>query len=245
MGAHGKCAPIASDSRLVAGPFGVVAGERRGVVGPGERGVVVDEHADEEIEEFDGDSSLGGGKVMHNRDFHDGPPLGRALGLVEHGLQDVAFDDPASLAQGLVEAVIGQAIDVAHRAEGGLVEHGDGVAGKDLGRGAGRLEARLDLSVGINGGERVDVLAHMEPGVERPVSSEFETVLELGKPDENQAQEGAGIPLVVEPDMQVVEGILVQEVGLVEEEHGVEVFLGELLDMGRNGKEETARGGAL
>jgi hypothetical protein len=44
-------------------------------------------------------------------------------------------------------------------------------------------------------------------------------------------------------NVQVVEGVLVQEVGVVEEEDGMDPLAGELLDVGRHGVEEVAGGG--
>jgi hypothetical protein len=71
----------------------------------------------------------------------------------------------------------------------------------------------------------------MQPGVERAVATERQAVFEIGQPDEDERQECARVPLVVQKDVQVVEGVLVQEVGLVEEEGGIELIAAEVLDV--------------
>ncbi len=57
-----------------------------------------------------------------------------------------------------------------------------------------------------------------------------EPVLKLGEADEDEGEERLRVPLVVEQDVEVVEDVLVEEVGLVEEEDGVEALVAELLD---------------
>jgi len=47
------------------------------------------------------------------------------------------------------------------------------------------------------------------------------------------------VPVVVEQDVQVVEGVLVQEVGLVEEEDGVDLVLAEILHVRADRVEEA------
>ena len=61
----------------------------------------------------------------------------------------------------------------------------------------------------------------MDARVEGAVTPTAEPILKLGQADEDQGQERPAIPLVVEQDVQVVEGVLVEEVRLVEEEDGV------------------------
>jgi hypothetical protein len=87
--------------------------------------------------------------------------------------------------------------------------------------------------------------AVMDAGVEGTISSEPEPVLEVRQSDEYEREEGLLIPLVVEKDVQVVERVLMKEVGLVDEEDGADALFGEVLDVGANGEEEISRGGGL
>ena len=70
-----------------------------------------------------------------------------------------------------------------------------------------------------------------------------QAVEQLGQSDEEEREQGARVPLVVEQDVEVIEGVGVQEVGLVEEEDGVDAVLAELLDVGADGVEDGRRGG--
>ena len=83
----------------------------------------------------------------------------------------------------------------------------------------------------------------MDAGVQRAIAAEGEAIAELRQADEDEREQGAAVPVVVEEDVEVVEGVLVQEVGLVEEEHGVDALFGALLDMTRDGVEQAACGG--
>ncbi len=59
----------------------------------------------------------------------------------------------------------------------------------------------------------------MEARIERAIAAEGEAIAKLGEADEHDGEQRATVPIVVEQDVEVVEGVLVQEVGLVEEEH--------------------------
>ena len=73
--------------------------------------------------------------------------------------------------------------------------------------------------------------------------AERETVVELGQADEDEGQQRAAVPLVIEEDVQVVERVLVKEVRLVEEEDGVEALAAEIFDVGADGEEDGRGGG--
>jgi hypothetical protein len=75
------------------------------------------------------------------------------------------------------------------------------------------------------------------------VPAQRETVEQIGQPDEEEGEQGARVPLVVEQDVEVVEGVGVEEVGLVEEEDGVDALLAELLDVRADGVEDGRGGG--
>ena len=70
-----------------------------------------------------------------------------------------------------------------------------------------------------------------------------EAIVELRQSDEEEREQGARVPLVVEQDVEVIEGVGVQEVSLVEEEDGVHAILAELLDVRADGVEDGRRGG--
>jgi hypothetical protein len=94
------------------------------------------------------------------------------------------------------------------------------------------------------GGERSDRETVMQSRVQRAVSPEPQPLLEVGQADQDDRQQSAAIPSVVEQDVQMVERVLVQQVGLVDEQDGQESLLGELLDMGADGPEHVAAGGS-
>jgi hypothetical protein len=125
------------------------------------------------------------------------------------------------------------------------VEDGESVYGEDVLGGADAREASADVVGGVVGEEASEGEPVMDAGVEGTISSEPEPVLEVRQSDEYEREEGLLIPLVVEKDVQVVERVLMKEVGLVDEEDGADALFGEVLDVGANGEEEISRGGGL
>ena len=109
------------------------------------------------------------------------------------------------------------------------MQEGDAISGKELALTAGAAESHGEVFAGVLGGERVDGEPAREPRVERAASAETETRLEVAETDEHEREERLGIPLVVEQDVQVIEGVLMKEVDLVEQEDGVEPLLREIL----------------
>ena len=156
---------------------------------------------------------------------------------------DVALDKLTLLAGGLAEGGGGEAIEIAHGA-GGLVEEHRRVEREDLAVAAGAAHAQAEVLGGVVGSERRDLEAVVEARVQRAVATEAEAVAELGEADEDEREERAAVPGVVEQDVQVLEGVLVQQVGLVEWEHGGDALLGALLDVATDGVEQAAGGGA-
>jgi hypothetical protein len=75
------------------------------------------------------------------------------------------------------------------------------------------------------------------------VSSKLESVDEIGEADEKEREQGATVPLVIEEDVKMVEGVGVEQVGLVEEEDRVDALLTELLHVRADGVEDRGRGG--
>ena len=60
-----------------------------------------------------------------------------------------------------------------------------------------------------------------------------------------EREQGLGVPLVVEQDVQMVEGVLMKEVCLVDEKDGADVFLDGVLDVRADGEEEVTGGVGL
>src|SRR5579872_4476066 len=95
---------------------------------------------------------------------------------------------------------------------------------------------------GVVGGERADAESMVEPGVKRPVSSKSKSVFQIGQADEHEREQRFGVPLIVEQDMQMVEGILVKQVCLVDEKDGADPLFGKVLDVRVDGEEQVAGG---
>ena len=79
----------------------------------------------------------------------------------------------------------------------------------------------------------------MDAGLERAIAAQREAILQFGEAYEDEGKEGAGVPVVIEENVQVIECVLVEEVRLVEE--GVMVWKSpfesarEQCEAGRNG----------
>src|SRR5262245_30752974 len=143
---------------------------------------------------------------------------------------DVALDEPALAAGGLAEGCGGEAVEVAHGTSGRLVEEGDGVGGEELAVAAGAAEAHADVLGGVVGRERRDLEAMVQARVQRAIAPQRQPVAQLGEADEDQAEQSAAVPVVVEQDVEVLEGVLVQQMCFVEQEDGMDALLGALLD---------------
>jgi hypothetical protein len=123
------------------------------------------------------------------------------------------------------------------------VEHGDGIGGEELSVTADAVETHAEVLGGVVGDEGVDVQAAVETGVEGAIAAQGEPVVKLGEADEHEGEESTAVPLVVEEDVEVVEGVLVEEMGFVEQEDGEDPVAAELFDVGGDGVEDGGRGG--
>jgi hypothetical protein len=147
---------------------------------------------------------------------------------------EITLDELLLAAGGEAEGGGGEAVEITERAEGGLVEHGDRVGGHDLAIAAGKMEAMPDVLGGVVGDKRVDAEPRVEPRVEERLCLRSSRAWSSGSPTstrDNSARQRPAIPFVVHEDMEMVEGVLVKEVRLVEEEDGVEAIAAELLDV--------------
>jgi hypothetical protein len=73
--------------------------------------------------------------------------------------------------------------------------------------------------------------------VKRAISSSSDAVFHLGQAHQHERQERSLVPLVVQQNVQVVERVLMKQVGFIEEKHGVCSLFAEVLDMLRDGEE--------
>ena len=96
------------------------------------------------------------------------------------------------------------------------MEHRHGVGGEELAVAADAVEAYADVFGRVVGDERVHVETAMDARVERAIAAQCEAVMELREADQDEGEERAAVPLVVQEDVEVVEGVLVQEVRFVE-----------------------------
>ena len=64
----------------------------------------------------------------------------------------------------------------------------------------------------------------MDARVQRAIAAQREPLAQVGKADEHEREQRAAVPRVVEQDVQVVEGVLMEQVRLVDEEDGVDAL---------------------
>jgi hypothetical protein len=138
----------------------------------------------------------------------DGGGVGVRL---ENGLDDVALDKLALATRTVSERVVGDAVDVVQGSRSGLVNHGGCVRGEKLLGGAGGEEARANVLGGVVRRERLDAEPVGKAGVERAASAHEKALVEVGQADQDEREQGFAVPCVVEQDVEVVEGILVNE----------------------------------
>ena len=122
--------------------------------------------------------------AMEPRLLHGDDGIGRGSGFAVVGLDDagddVALDELALLLGGLAERGGGEAVDVPHGAEGGLVQQADRVGGKQLALAAGALQAEAEILGGVLGDEGLDLEAVMDARVQRAIAPQGKAIAELG-----------------------------------------------------------------
>src|SRR5689334_7141187 len=84
----------------------------------------------------------------------------------------------------------------------------------------------------------------MKARVQRAIVTKGEPLAKLGETDEDDRQQRATVPGVIEQDVQVIERVLVEQVRLVDQEHRMDALLGALLDVAGDGIEQGAGGGS-
>ena len=135
-----------------------------------------------------------------------------------------------------------EAVEIS-QALGGFVEDGDGVVGKDVTVATGDSQAVTEVIRSILGIGRVELDAKLDAREERALVPACETLAQLGQSDEQKRQEGAAVPLVVAEDMKVIEHVLMEQVGFVEQKDRMALLARELLDVLRDLVEDGGRGG--
>ena len=75
---------------------------------------------------------------------------------------------------------------------------------------------------GVVGADGGDAQTGVEPRKQRLVCRVAEAVLEFGQADEDNREQSLRVPLVVEQDVKVAEHVLMQQVGLVQKQDGVD-----------------------
>lgn len=141
--------------------------------------------------------------------------MGIAWGSVSGGggLDELAVDRLELAASRSLEGVCGDAIGVAEATAGCLVEHGERVGGEDTLLAARLLEAVGDVLGGIGWGGLAEVEPGMHPRPKGAVLAQSHAVVHFGQADQDQAEQRPLVPLVVGQDVQVVEHVLVEQVG--------------------------------
>jgi hypothetical protein len=119
-----------------------------------------------------------------------------------------------------------------------VVHQAHGVDVEQLAIAASEAQAGAEVVGGVILGEGPEDEAPVDPRQHGSVPAEGESVEQLGQSDEEEREQRARVPLVIAEDVQMIEGLGVEEVSLVEEEDGVDALLAELLDVRVDGVED-------
>ncbi len=103
---------------------------------------------------------------------------------------------------------------------------GEGVGGEDVFGGTDAGESSANVVGRVVGEEVSEGETVMDTRVKGTIPSEPEPVLEVGKSDEDEGKEGLGVPLVIEENVQVIERVLVEQMGFVDQEDGADALSG-------------------
>ena len=79
--------------------------------------------------------------------------------------------------------------------------------------------------------ELVNAEAMVNARVEGTVAPPGDAIVEFRQSDEDDGEQRSSVPLIVEKDVKVVQGVLVEEVRLIEEEDGVNALASEVRDV--------------
>ena len=129
------------------------------------------------------------------------------------------------------------------RADAVLVQQRDRAGRKELLGAAGEAEAVADVVGGVRLARGRDPNPRVQPREQRLVDRRGEPVVEFRQADQDDREQRAAVPLVVEEDVQVAEDVGVEQVRLVDEQDRVDASGGELVDLGGDGVEDGGGGG--
>ena len=155
----------------------------------------------------------------------------RWAGVADDAVYHVAFDELLLPACRFAKRGGGEAVDLPQARAGRLVQSASASAAKISRSAADATEPHADVLGGVVEGHGPDREPAIDAGVEGAVLSQLEAILELGEAHEDQGQQRATVPFVVQQDVQVVERVLVKQVRLVEQEDGMDALAAEVLDM--------------
>jgi hypothetical protein len=157
------------------------------------------------------------------------------LGDAENG---VSVDEVLLAPGGVAQGGGGNAIDLAQGPLRMLVERRERVIGEDGAVAAGSVEPESNVLGRVLDGGGGEQEAMVNAGEHGAMRASGEVGLELWEADEDEGQEGLGVPLVIEEDVKVRQHVWMQQVRFVEEEDGMRLVPSEILDVSLDGEEE-------
>jgi len=133
----------------------------------------------------------------------------------------------------------GEDIDFSHDPACSLADEEVGLLGEDfLGR-AGDFHAVAQVGVHAAHIQGLQGDSHRQARGQGGQDVSLEDLPELGEAHEDEGEEGPGVPLVVEEDVEMLQDREGEEMGLVQDQDGVDLLArGHLLDMGLDSPEE-------
>lgn len=155
----------------------------------------------------------------------------------------IAVDELLLSSSGVAESGGGEAVDLAQRALGQLVQDGESVIGEQVALTAGGAETEADVLGRVGDGGRGEQEAVMDAREQRAMGASGEVGFELGEADEDQREQGFGVPLIIEQDVQVSHHVGMEQVRLVEEEDRMELVASHLVDVSLDSEKEVGGGG--
>ena len=136
----------------------------------------------------------------------------------ERGLDVIGGGELGARERRREQRVMGEQIDLAREAAGGLVDRffGGGIEERDLG--AGEAEAMREIAGELLAGERGHVIADDDALGERLVDRHGEAPPEFGLAEQEQAEARLGIHLIVGEQAEILEDIGAEVVRFVDDE---------------------------
>ena len=105
------------------------------------------------------------------------------------------------------KAAAAQTVKVTHRAGGRFMQQHDRIGAEYFALDANARQAHAQILGGVLGSQRGDLEAVMDARVQRAIAAQREPLAKLGQTDEDQREDRATIPAVVEEDVQMIERV--------------------------------------